>query len=55
MYLYTHPFPVCLKSRSDPIFICYLTPLSVKIAEEKLRYAAYNCVAIDADMSPWDE
>ncbi|PIK42263.1 putative E3 ubiquitin-protein ligase HECTD3 [Apostichopus japonicus] len=27
----------------------------VKIAEEKLRYAAYNCVAIDADMSPWDE
>ena len=28
---------------------------SVKIAEEKLRYAAYNCIAIDTDMSPWDE
>lgn len=25
------------------------------IAEEKLRYAAYNCVAIDTDMSPWEE
>ncbi|XP_038067988.1 E3 ubiquitin-protein ligase HECTD3-like [Patiria miniata] len=28
---------------------------SAKLAEEKLRYAAYNCVAIDTDMSPWDE
>ncbi|XP_046882909.1 E3 ubiquitin-protein ligase HECTD3-like [Hypomesus transpacificus] len=28
---------------------------SAKICEEKLRYAAYNCVAIDTDMSPWDE
>ncbi|XP_013403036.1 E3 ubiquitin-protein ligase HECTD3 isoform X2 [Lingula anatina] len=28
---------------------------SAKIAEEKLRYASYNCVAIDTDMSPWDE
>ncbi|XP_033636883.1 E3 ubiquitin-protein ligase HECTD3-like [Asterias rubens] len=28
---------------------------SAKVAEEKLRYAAYNCVAIDTDMSPWDE
>ncbi|XP_030844252.1 E3 ubiquitin-protein ligase HECTD3 [Strongylocentrotus purpuratus] len=28
---------------------------SAKITEEKLRYAAYNCVAIDTDMSPWDE
>ena len=25
------------------------------MAEEKLRYAAYNCIAIDTDMSPWDE
>ncbi|ELU04919.1 hypothetical protein CAPTEDRAFT_168000 [Capitella teleta] len=24
-------------------------------AEEKLRYAAYNCIAIDTDISPWDE
>lgn len=26
-----------------------------KVCEEKLRYAAYNCVAIDTDMSPWEE
>lgn len=29
--------------------------LSAKVCEEKLRYAAYNCVAIDTDMSPWEE
>ncbi|KAM4641143.1 E3 ubiquitin-protein ligase HECTD3 isoform 2-T3 [Discoglossus pictus] len=28
---------------------------SAKICEEKLRYAAYNCVAIDTDVSPWEE
>jgi len=28
---------------------------SAAAAEEKLRYAAYNCIAIDTDMSPWDE
>ncbi|XP_065069856.1 E3 ubiquitin-protein ligase HECTD3-like [Rhopilema esculentum] len=28
---------------------------SAQVAEEKLRYAAYNCIAIDADMSPWEE
>lgn len=28
---------------------------SCKMAEEKLRYAAYNCVAIDTDSQPWDE
>ncbi len=27
---------------------------NVDEAVEKLRYAAYNCVAIDTDMSPWD-
>lgn len=27
---------------------------SVEEACEKLRYAAYNCVAIDTDMSPWE-
>nr|XP_046264244.1 E3 ubiquitin-protein ligase HECTD3-like isoform X2 [Scatophagus argus] len=27
---------------------------SAKVCEEKLRYAAYNCVAIDTDMSPWE-
>lgn len=28
---------------------------SAKVCEDKLRYAAYNCVAIDTDMSPWEE
>uniref|UniRef100_A0A8C0IM63 HECT domain E3 ubiquitin protein ligase 3 n=1 Tax=Chelonoidis abingdonii TaxID=106734 RepID=A0A8C0IM63_CHEAB len=28
---------------------------TAKVCEEKLRYAAYNCVAIDMDMSPWEE
>ncbi|XP_072366834.1 E3 ubiquitin-protein ligase HECTD3 [Scyliorhinus torazame] len=28
---------------------------SAKLCEEKLRYAAYNCVAIDTDMVPWEE
>lgn len=38
--------------------IPYLFPVlfcSAKVCEEKLRYAAYNCVAIDTDMSPWEE
>ena len=37
-------------------FLSYYFPVfSAEIAEEKLRYAAYNCIAIDADMSPWEE
>ncbi|CAE1286121.1 HECTD3 [Acanthosepion pharaonis] len=28
---------------------------SAKLAEEKLQYAAYNCIAIDTDVSPWDD
>nr|KAG5697406.1 hypothetical protein BaRGS_008832 [Batillaria attramentaria] len=28
---------------------------SAKMAEEKLRYAAYNCIAIDTDMNPWED
>ncbi|XP_068728218.1 E3 ubiquitin-protein ligase HECTD3-like [Montipora capricornis] len=28
---------------------------SARVAEEKIRYAAYNCVAIDTDVSPWEE
>ncbi|KAM9469270.1 E3 ubiquitin-protein ligase HECTD3-like isoform 2-T2 [Clarias gariepinus] len=28
---------------------------SAKVCEEKLRYAAYNCVAIDTDMNTWEE
>lgn len=28
---------------------------SAKVAEEKLRYAAYNCIAIDTDMNPWED
>ena len=27
---------------------------SVEEAVDRLRYAAYNCVAIDTDMSPWE-
>lgn len=34
----------------------FLPPYSShKVAEEKLRYAAYNCVSIDTDSQPWDE
>lgn len=32
---------------------CFIN--SPKVAEEKIRYAAYNCVAIDTDVSPWEE
>lgn len=28
---------------------------SAKVAEERIRYAAYNCLAIDTDVSPWEE
>uniref|UniRef100_A0A8C5QNN2 E3 ubiquitin-protein ligase HECTD3 n=1 Tax=Leptobrachium leishanense TaxID=445787 RepID=A0A8C5QNN2_9ANUR len=28
---------------------------SAKVCEEKLRYAAYNCVSIDTDLRPWEE
>ncbi|XP_048588290.1 E3 ubiquitin-protein ligase HECTD3-like isoform X2 [Nematostella vectensis] len=28
---------------------------SAKVAEEKIRYASYNCIAIDTDVSPWEE
>ncbi|XP_046562104.1 E3 ubiquitin-protein ligase HECTD3-like [Haliotis rubra] len=28
---------------------------NAKLAEEKLRYAAYNCIAIDTDMNPWED
>ncbi|XP_025109253.1 E3 ubiquitin-protein ligase HECTD3-like isoform X2 [Pomacea canaliculata] len=28
---------------------------SAKMAEEKLRYAIYNCIAIDNDMNPWED
>ena len=37
---------------SSPLIV---PSLSAKVCEEKLRYAAYNCVAIDTDMSPWEE
>jgi len=36
---------VCMRMWCD--VIC-----SVKMMEEKLRYAAYNCIAIDTDASP---
>lgn len=35
------------------ILICFT--FSAKVAEEKIRYAAYNCLAIDTDVSPWEE
>ena len=35
--------------------VSYYLLFSAKICEEKIRYAAYNCIAIDTDMSPWDE
>ncbi|NWR79369.1 HECD3 ligase, partial [Centropus unirufus] len=38
-------FPSFLPSPATP---------RAKVCEEKLRYAAYNCVAIDTDMSPWE-
>lgn len=45
---------------ATPPFVCFFFPPPpaiprAKVCEEKLRYAAYNCVAIDTDMSPWEE
>ena len=37
------------------LFIYFFLIHSSALAEEKLRYAAYNCIAIDADMSPWED
>ncbi|TKS79447.1 E3 ubiquitin-protein ligase HECTD3 [Collichthys lucidus] len=37
-----------------PIYV-FPDKQGAKVCEEKLRYAAYNCVAIDTDMSPWEE
>jgi len=31
-------------------YVCVIC--SAKVMEEKLRYAAYNCIAIDTDTSP---
>uniref|UniRef100_A0A674MRU3 HECT domain containing 3 n=1 Tax=Takifugu rubripes TaxID=31033 RepID=A0A674MRU3_TAKRU len=44
----------CDESFSLILFFFHLF-CSAKVCEEKLRYAAYNCVAIDTDMSPWEE
>lgn len=35
------------------LLFCYY--FSATHAEEKLRYAVYNCITIDADMGPWEE
>ena len=40
---------------SDDCFLFFYLSFSASNAEEKLRYAAYNCIAIDADMSPWED
>ncbi|KAB0392278.1 hypothetical protein E2I00_009510, partial [Balaenoptera physalus] len=43
------------RSRLPARIYIYPDKLGAKVCEEKLRYAAYNCVAIDTDMSPWEE
>lgn len=44
------------KGSNGNCLVFFLPPISrAKVCEEKLRYAAYNCVAIDTDMSPWEE
>lgn len=46
----------CLPESSTCANILYLPNYtSAKIAEEKLRYASYNCMDMDADVNPWDE
>ena len=37
---------------SNTLYLPHYT--SFEVASEKLRYAAYNCIAIDTDLSPWD-
>ncbi|NWY09430.1 HECD3 ligase, partial [Aphelocoma coerulescens] len=40
---------------SSSLYFFFLPAIPrAKVCEEKLRYAAYNCVAIDTDMSPWE-
>lgn len=44
--------------QKQQLLVFFFPPSSLpraKVCEEKLRYAAYNCVAIDTDMSPWEE
>lgn len=36
-------------------FVSFENTFSARVAEEKIRYAAYNCLAIDTDVSPWEE
>ncbi|ETE72039.1 E3 ubiquitin-protein ligase HECTD3, partial [Ophiophagus hannah] len=43
------------RSRLPARIYIYPDKLGAKVCEEKLRYAAYNCVAIDTDMSPWED
>lgn len=45
----------CIFISTVLILFVLCTTCSAEICEEKLRYAAYNCVAIDTDMSPWEE
>ena len=37
------------------LFLFLIITFSARVAEEKIRYAAYNCLAIDTDVSPWEE
>lgn len=52
---WSHKAPGCEGGTSTPGADQLPAPCSAKVCEEKLRYAAYNCVAIDTDMSPWEE
>ncbi|XP_033737246.1 E3 ubiquitin-protein ligase HECTD3-like [Pecten maximus] len=46
----------CLPESSTCANTLYLPNYtSAKTAEEKLRYASYNCMDMDADVNPWDE
>ncbi|KAK3585008.1 hypothetical protein CHS0354_024922 [Potamilus streckersoni] len=46
----------CLPESSTCANILYLPNFSsAKVAEEKIRYAAYNCMDIDTDMNLWED
>ncbi|NWT16056.1 HECD3 ligase, partial [Vireo altiloquus] len=53
--IYIYPDKMGNGSSSLSLFFFFLPAVPrAKVCEEKLRYAAYNCVAIDTDMSPWE-
>ncbi|NXX77790.1 HECD3 ligase, partial [Urocolius indicus] len=59
IYIYPDKMGISPPAMATPLclfFFFFLPPAipRAKVCEEKLRYAAYNCVAIDTDMSPWE-